>query len=134
MLDLFPPAPELAATPGDASGATYAACPKGARTPGVPGWQPAEMRIAMGESEEKKLDFNHFVAQSGCIGNGSLGKETPMKDLLVAIATTGIAGLGGALAVYGSYDDSPGGTLLGIVVVLGAMALSARMARRTPST
>jgi formylmethanofuran dehydrogenase subunit C len=58
-----------------------------------------------------------------------------MKDLLVAMATTGIAGLGGALAVYGSYDDSPGGTLLlGIIIVLGAMALSARMARRAPST
>ena len=43
-----------------------------------------------------------------------------MKQLLAAMATTGIAGVGGALAVYGSYDDSPGGTLLGIVIVLGA--------------
>jgi hypothetical protein len=100
----------------------------------VPGCLPAETRIATGDSEEKKLDFGHFVAQSGCIGNASLGKETLVKHLLVALATTGIAGLGGALAVYGSYDDSPGGTLLGIVVVLGAMALSARLARRTPST
>lgn len=61
-----------------------------------------------------------------------------MKPLLVAAITTGIAGLGGAFAVFGSYDDSPGGTLLGIALVLGAMAFNARAARsqapRTSST
>ena len=54
-----------------------------------------------------------------------------MKSILVAITTIGIAGIGGAFAVYGSYDDSPGGTLLGILLVLGAMAFGARSARRT---
>lgn len=87
-----------------------------------------------GISDAKRLDFSNFATQSAQIGIASLGKETLMKQLLAAMATTGIAGVGGALAVYGSYDDSPGGTLLGIVIVLGAMALSARMARRAPST
>lgn len=54
-----------------------------------------------------------------------------MKHLLMALGATGIAGLGGALAVFGGYDDSPGGTLLGILIVLGAMAFNARSVRRT---
>jgi len=53
-----------------------------------------------------------------------------MKSILVAITPIGIAAIGGALAVYGSYDDSPGGTLLGILLVLSAVAFSARGARR----
>ncbi len=41
------------------------------------------------------------------------------------------AALGGAPAVLGGYDDSPGGTLLGFVLVMGALALDARSARRS---
>lgn len=55
-----------------------------------------------------------------------------MKNVLVAIAPIGIAGLGGALAVFGGYDDSPGATLLGLLLLLGAMAFAARRARRSP--
>ena len=52
--------------------------------------------------------------------------------LIAAVAPIVFAALGGALAVYGGYDDSPGGTLLGFWMVLGAMALGARSAvRRT---
>jgi hypothetical protein len=50
--------------------------------------------------------------------------------ILAAIAPIGIAALGGALAVYGGYDDSPGGTLLGLFLVLGAIAFGARRAWR----
>ena len=50
--------------------------------------------------------------------------------LLAGVTPIVIAALGGALSVYGSYDDSPGGTLLGFVMVLGAMALGARSAVR----
>jgi hypothetical protein len=53
-----------------------------------------------------------------------------MKSVFVAITLTGIAALGGALAVFSSYDDSPGGTLLGLALVLGAMVLGAKSARR----
>jgi len=49
-----------------------------------------------------------------------------VKSVLAAIAPIAIAGLGGALAVFGSYDDSPGGTLLGLLLVLVPMAFSAR--------
>lgn len=55
-----------------------------------------------------------------------------MKSVLAAIIPIGIAALGGAFAVYGGYDDSPGGTLLGLVLVLGAMAFGARRALRGP--
>ena len=51
-----------------------------------------------------------------------------MKSILVAITPIGIAAIGGAFAVFGGYDDSPGGTLLGILLVLGAMAFGARSA------
>ena len=53
-----------------------------------------------------------------------------MKSILAAITPIGAAAIGGAFAVYGGYDDSPGGTLLGILLVLTAMAFGARGARR----
>ena len=53
-----------------------------------------------------------------------------MKAVLAAIAATGIAAVGGGFVVYGGYDDSPGGQLLGLLVVLGATAFSARSAWR----
>jgi hypothetical protein len=49
-----------------------------------------------------------------------------MKSVLAAVAPIGIAAIGGAFAVYGGYDDSPGGTLLGLLLVLGAMGFGAR--------
>jgi hypothetical protein len=54
-----------------------------------------------------------------------------VKSVLDAIIPIGIAAIGGAFAVFGGYDDSPGGTLLGILLVLGAMAFGARRAWRT---
>ena len=54
-----------------------------------------------------------------------------MKGVLAAVATTGLAGLGGAFAVYGSFDDSPGGTLIGLALVVVALAISARRAARS---
>jgi hypothetical protein len=50
--------------------------------------------------------------------------------IISAVAATGLAAIGGGFAVFGGYDDSPGGQLLGVLVVLGAMAFSARMAAR----
>ena len=58
------------------------------------------------------------------------GKGDLVKSVLVAIAPIGIAALGGAFAVFGGYDDSPGGTLLGLLLVLGAMAFGGRRAWR----
>jgi hypothetical protein len=53
-----------------------------------------------------------------------------VKSILAAITPIGIGAIGGALAVVGGYDDSPGGTLLGLLLVLGAMAFGARGALR----
>ena len=49
-------------------------------------------------------------------------------------AMTVAAGVGGAFAVYGSFDDSPGGTLIGVAIVLVAAALNARRAQRVASS
>lgn len=53
-----------------------------------------------------------------------------MRSLVAVVAPIVLAALGGALAVFGSYDDSPGGSLLGALMVLGAMALGVKNARR----
>ena len=50
--------------------------------------------------------------------------------VISAIVATGLAAVGGGFAVFGGYDDSPGGQLLGLLIVLGAMAFSARTAAR----
>jgi hypothetical protein len=60
------------------------------------------------------------------------GQGELVKSIFVAITPIGIAAIGGALAVYGDYDDSPGGVLLGILLVLGAMVVGARSASRNP--
>jgi len=51
--------------------------------------------------------------------------------MLVVVVAIGIAALGGGFAVFGGYDDSPGATLLGVLIVLGAMAFGAKAARRS---
>lgn len=43
-----------------------------------------------------------------------------MKTTLL-ICSVLLAALGGAMFVYGGYDDSPGGQLLGVVMVLGGI-------------
>ena len=52
-----------------------------------------------------------------------------MKSTLAVSIPIGLAAIGGAFAVYGGHDDSPGGTLLGILVVLGAMVYAAGRAK-----
>jgi hypothetical protein len=51
--------------------------------------------------------------------------------IISAMVANGLAALGGGFAVFGGYDDSPGAQLLGLVIVLGAMAVSAKTAART---
>jgi hypothetical protein len=52
-----------------------------------------------------------------------------MRSVIVAITPVVVAAFGGGFAVFGGYDDSPGGTLLGALVVLGAMVFAARTAK-----
>ncbi len=54
-----------------------------------------------------------------------------MKPVLATVIPIVVAALGGALAVFASYDDSPGGTMLGFALVLGAVIVGARRARRS---
>jgi hypothetical protein len=46
---------------------------------------------------------------------------------LVAI---GVFALGVAAVVFGGYDDAPGAQLIGVVLVIGAVVLAVRAARR----
>ncbi len=49
---------------------------------------------------------------------------------VTAVVIAGLAALGGAAVVYGGYDDSPGAQFIGLLLVLGAVALGARAGRR----
>jgi hypothetical protein len=53
-----------------------------------------------------------------------------MRSLIAAIKPVGIAAFGGGFAVFGGYDDSPGATLLGALIVLGAIVFAARATTR----
>ena len=56
--------------------------------------------------------------------------KSSTSSMVTTLAIAPIAALGGALAVYAEYDDSPGGELIGLLLILGAMALGVRAARR----
>jgi hypothetical protein len=57
--------------------------------------------------------------------------KTPVKNLVIA---SGLVATGVALAAAGIYvgdtDDAPGAALLGILLMLGAVTLGVRIARR----
>jgi multisubunit Na+/H+ antiporter MnhB subunit len=57
-------------------------------------------------------------------------KGRPMK-FLVAIVVLLMVALGVAGIVYGEADDSPGGQLIGVLLVVGAVVLGVRMIRRS---
>ncbi|HUP21068.1 MAG TPA: hypothetical protein VM778_14110 [Gemmatimonadota bacterium] len=56
--------------------------------------------------------------------------ETSAGNLVTALAIPALAALGGALVVYAEFDDAPGGVLIGLVLVIGAVALGVRGALR----
>jgi len=56
-----------------------------------------------------------------------------MKPLLAVVAALLATGIGVAAVVLGEADDSPGLQLLGVLVVVGAVALGVRTARRSSS-
>jgi drug/metabolite transporter (DMT)-like permease len=53
--------------------------------------------------------------------------KSPIAKLAIAAV---IAALGVALAVYADADDSPGGVLLGILLVIGAVVFGVRATQR----
>jgi hypothetical protein len=53
-----------------------------------------------------------------------------MKYLVVILAiAVGVAGVAGVVAA--GIDDSPGGQLLGVLLIIGAVVLGVRMVRRS---
>lgn len=50
---------------------------------------------------------------------------------LVAIVALLMVALGVAGIVYGEGDDSPGGQLIGVLLIVGAVVLGVRMVRRS---
>ena len=41
-----------------------------------------------------------------------------ITDILITISPVILSAIGGAMMVFTSYDDSPGGLLLGLVIIL----------------
>lgn len=53
-----------------------------------------------------------------------------LADLTTALGIPVLAALGGAAIVYSAYDDAPGGVLLGLLLIAGAIVLGLRAAKR----
>lgn len=53
-----------------------------------------------------------------------------VRSVVTALAVPAIAALGGAAVVFSEFDDAPGGVLVGYLLIIGAVALSLRAARR----
>lgn len=53
-----------------------------------------------------------------------------LANFLPALGIAAMAALGGAAMVFSGYDDSPGGQLIGLLLVIGAVALGMRTGRR----
>ncbi|MBT8393986.1 MAG: hypothetical protein KJN66_03955 [Bacteroidia bacterium] len=46
-----------------------------------------------------------------------------ITGIIISIIPVIISAMGGAMMVYSSYDDSPGGSLLGLILVLVSIYL-----------
>lgn len=68
------------------------------------------------------------------LGLWTVHRETEAKPsfarLLGAVAIPGLAGLGGAAVVFSEVDDAPGGILIGMLMIVGAMVLGMRVGGR----
>jgi len=53
---------------------------------------------------------------------GSMGRH--LVPLVVRLASPAVAALGGAVVVLGEVDDSPGAMLIGLLLVLTAVAVN----------
>jgi hypothetical protein len=65
--------------------------------------------------------------------NNSLGKDSSVTNLVMGL---GLVATGVALAAAGIYvgeiDDAPGAALIGILLMIGAVVLGVKIARRKP--
>ena len=56
--------------------------------------------------------------------------KAPATNFVTALAIAIPAALGGALIVFSGFDDAPGGQLLGLIIIIGAVALGGKAAQR----
>ena len=56
--------------------------------------------------------------------------KATVSDVVTVLAVPALAALGGALAVYAEYDDSPGGVVIGFFLIASAVALGVWAAQR----
>ena len=54
-----------------------------------------------------------------------------MTYIVVVLGTLAVVALGIAGLVYGEFDDSPGLQLLGVILIVGAVAAGVRVAQRS---
>lgn len=59
--------------------------------------------------------------------------KSSATDFVTALAIPAMGALGGAAVVFSEFDDAPGGILVGYLLILGAVALSIRAAKRRRS-
>jgi drug/metabolite transporter (DMT)-like permease len=64
-------------------------------------------------------------------GDRSAAERRPPGKYLLAVVAVLVIAVGVAGVVYGEADDSPGLQLLGVLLVVGAVALGVRTARRS---
>ena len=55
--------------------------------------------------------------------------KVTVAEFFAVLATTGLAALGGGLAVYSAYDDAPGGVLLAVALVAGTTIVGLKIAQ-----
>lgn len=56
--------------------------------------------------------------------------KASIASFATALGIAVMAALGGGLAVFSAFDDAPGGSLLGLLLIVGAVALGMRSAQR----
>lgn len=49
-----------------------------------------------------------------------------VSRLATTLAIAGLAALGGAAVVYSEFDDAPGGILIGLLMIVGAVLIGLR--------
>jgi hypothetical protein len=56
--------------------------------------------------------------------------DASTRGLVTSLAVPILAALGGAAVVFSAFDDSPGGSLIGLLLIVVATAVSVRARRR----
>ena len=56
--------------------------------------------------------------------------KASVANFVTALGIAAMAAIGGAAVVFSEIDDAPGGVLLGLLLIIGAVALGMRTAQR----